>query len=56
MSELHYNDCGHACCLRVENLAVTIGGSQILKDMNLHVHCGEMVALIGPNGAGKSTF
>ena len=27
MSELHYNDCGHACCLRVENLAVTIGGS-----------------------------
>ena len=56
MSELHYKDCGHACCLRVENLAVTIGGSQILKDMNLHVHCGEMVALIGPNGAGKSTF
>ena len=56
MSELHYNDCGHACCLRVENLAVTIGGSQILKDMNLHIHCGEMVALIGPNGAGKSTF
>jgi len=24
--------------------------------MNLHVHCGQMVALIGPNGAGKSTF
>ena len=56
MSELHLNDCGHACCLRVENLSVTIGGSVILKDMNLHVHCGEMVALIGPNGAGKSTF
>ncbi len=56
MSELHINDCGHSCCLRVENLSVTIGGSQILRDMNLHVHCGEMVALIGPNGAGKSTF
>ena len=49
-------DCGHSCCLRVENMSVEIGGSRILKDVNLHVHCGQMVALIGPNGAGKSTF
>ena len=56
MSELHYNDCGHACCLRVENLAVTIGGSQILKDMNLHVHCGEMVALIAPTAQARVPF
>ncbi len=48
--------CGHACCLRVEQLSVRIGGDKILRDVNLHVHCGEMVALIGPNGAGKSTF
>ncbi len=52
----HDGSCGHSCCLRVENLAVRIGTNQILKDVNLHVHCGEMVALIGPNGAGKSTF
>ena len=52
----HGGPCGHACCLRVENVSVRIGNEQILKDMNLHVHCGEMVALIGPNGAGKSTF
>ena len=52
----HGGSCGHACCLRVENLSVQIGSDQILKDVNLHVHCGEMVALIGPNGAGKSTF
>ena len=51
----HGGSCGHACCLRVENLSVQIGSDQILKDVNLHVHCGEMVALIGPNGAGKST-
>lgn len=57
MNEIHYGgSCGQACCLRVENLSVKIGGSEILTDMNLHVHCGEMVALIGPNGAGKSTF
>ena len=52
----HGGSCGHACCLRVENVSVKIGPSRILQDMNLHVHCGEMVALIGPNGAGKSTF
>ena len=54
--DIHGGSCGHSCCLRVENLSVQIGGDRILKDMNLHVHCGEMVALIGPNGAGKSTF
>ena len=53
---LHGGGCGDACCLRVQNLAVTIGGNQILSDVNLHVHCGQMVALIGPNGAGKSTL
>ena len=37
-------------------MSVQIGSDAILKDMNLHIHCGEMVALIGPNGAGKSTF
>ena len=52
----HGHGCGHSCCLRVQNLSVSIGATQILSDINLHVHCGEMVALIGPNGAGKSTL
>jgi len=52
----HGGSCGHSCCLRVESLSVQIGAEHILKDVNLHVHCGELVALIGPNGAGKSTF
>lgn len=52
----HTGPCGHSCCLRVENVSVKIGTDRILKDVNLHVHCGELVALIGPNGAGKSTF
>ena len=37
-------------------MSVKIGADCILKDVNLHVHCGQMVAIIGPNGAGKSTF
>ena len=53
---IHGGGCGHSCCLRVENMSVQIGSDAILKDINLHIHCGEMVALIGPNGAGKSTF
>lgn len=28
----------------------------ILENVNLHAHCGEMIALIGPNGSGKSTL
>ena len=52
MNEIHYGgSCGHVCCLRVENLGVRIGSTEILKDINMHVHCGQMVALIGPNGA-----
>ena len=52
----HGGSCGHSCCLRIQGLSVKIGNESILKDINLHVHCGELVALIGPNGAGKSTL
>lgn len=53
---LHGGSCGDSCCLRVQNLSVKIGNEQILNDVNLHIHCGQLVALIGPNGAGKSTL
>lgn len=52
----HGGSCSHSCCLRIQNLSVQIGSDVILKDINMHVHCGELVALIGPNGAGKSTL
>ena len=53
---LHGGGCGDACCLKIENLTVKIGGEAILNNINLHMHCGQLVALIGPNGAGKSTL
>jgi zinc transport system ATP-binding protein len=47
--------CG-GCCTRLTDFGVSIGGNQIFKDFNLHVHCGELTAIIGPNGAGKTTL
>ena len=44
------------CCTKINNFAVTRGQDNILYDVNLHVHCGEITAIIGPNGAGKSTL
>ncbi len=52
----HGSSCGDSCCLRIQDLSVKIGGDKVLRDVNLHIHCGQLVALIGPNGAGKSTL
>ena len=52
----HGGTCGHSCCLRIQNVSVKIGKDAILHDVNMHLHCGQIVALIGPNGAGKSTL
>ena len=52
----HRGGCHDSCCLKVQNVSVKIGGDKILRNVNLHVHCGQLVALIGPNGAGKSTL
>jgi ABC-2 type transport system ATP-binding protein len=32
------------------------GGFQALKDINLQINKGEIIALLGPNGAGKTTL
>lgn len=52
----HKGDCSHACCLKIEHMGVRFGSDAVLDDVNLHMHCGQIVALIGPNGAGKSTL
>ena len=41
--------------LRIENLDTGYAGVPVVRDLNLHVAKGEVVALLGPNGAGKST-
>ena len=42
--------------LDIEDLSVTFGGLDALKNLNFHVDEGEIVSVIGPNGAGKTTF
>ncbi|MGE5631182.1 MAG: ABC transporter ATP-binding protein [Caulobacteraceae bacterium] len=41
--------------LRTDNITMQFGGLTAVKDFNLELNKGEIVALIGPNGAGKTT-
>ena len=50
---------GQSCgfhCIKIKHIGVRIGTEEILKDVNLHIHCGNLTAVIGRNGAGKSTL
>lgn len=42
--------------LEAAGVTVVLGGQQVLTDVDLAVHAGEVITLVGPNGAGKSTL
>lgn len=42
--------------LRCENLCLSLGGREILKDISARFEPGRYHALIGPNGSGKTTL
>lgn len=41
--------------ISIRNLSKSYGTKQVLDNINLEVHPGEIIGYIGPNGAGKST-
>ncbi|MEY8600847.1 amino acid ABC transporter ATP-binding protein [Staphylococcus shinii] len=42
--------------IKIENLKKFFGKSEVLKDINLELAKGEVLAIIGPSGSGKSTL
>lgn len=42
--------------IEIKNLTICYDEEIVLKNINLEINKGEMVAIIGPNGAGKSTL
>jgi len=42
--------------LKIEGLSLSRGGRPVVRDVNLSMMPGELVALVGPNGAGKTSL
>ena len=42
--------------LSVENVSLSFGGVQAMRDVSFDIRKGEIRAIIGPNGAGKTSM
>ncbi len=42
--------------IKIENLNKKFGKNEVLKDINLEIKKGEVLAIIGPSGSGKALY
>ncbi|MEG7531026.1 MAG: amino acid ABC transporter ATP-binding protein [Hungatella sp.] len=42
--------------IQVKHLSKKFGNAEVLKDISVDIHKGDVVCVIGPSGSGKSTF
>lgn len=49
------HSCG-LCRIELQNVEVSLEQEMLLRDINVHIHCGQLTVLIGPNGGGKTTL
>lgn len=40
----------------IKGITKSFGSLQVLKGIDLHIECGEVVSIVGPSGAGKTTL
>ena len=55
-SALQLRSAENSKLISISHLKKSFGSFDVLRDINLEVHKGEVISIIGPSGTGKSTF